>query len=203
MDVLIITGGIGSGKSEACRILREEFGCGIYSADERVKQLYDVHPTLLSDIEKLTAQSLRDDDGKFVPSKLSGLIFSDRNLLEKVEMLVFPALKDDFTEWSKPYEGDDFVVLESATVLEKPYFKGLGDKVIVVDAGMDIRMERASIRDGVPHERISARMQNQKMMNSISDGEMIPEVDAIVHNVGTLSDLRKNMISVVRDLYGK
>lgn len=203
MDVLIITGGIGSGKSEACRILKEEFGCGVYYADERVKQMYDIHHTLLGDIEKLTGQSLRDSEGKFVPSRLSALIFTDSQLLDKVEQLVFPALMEDFASWAKAYENDAFVVLESATVLEKPYFKGLGDKVIVVDANMETRMERASVRDGVPHERISARMKNQKMMNSISNGEFNPDVDVIVYNTGTLTDLRNSIVSAVRNLYGK
>ena len=203
MDVLIITGGIGSGKSEACRILKEEFGCGVYNADDRVKMMYDIHPTLLADIENLTGQSLRDDEGKFVPSRLSALIFTDSQLLDKVEQLVFPALKEDFATWAKTYENDVFVILESATVLEKPYFEGLGDKVIVVDANMETRMERASLRDGVSRERISARMTNQRMMNSISNGEFRPDVDVIVYNTGTLADLRNSMVSVVRNLYGK
>ena len=203
MDVLIITGGIGSGKSEACRILKEEFGCGVYNADDRVKMMYDIHPTLLADIENLAGQSLRDDEGKFVPSRLSALIFTDSQLLDKVEQLVFPALKEDFAMWAKTYENDAFVILESATVLEKPYFKGLGDKVIVVDANMETRMERASLRDGVSQERISARMTNQRMMNSISNGEFRPDVDLIVYNTGTLADLRNSMVSAVRNLYGK
>ena len=36
MEILVITGGIGSGKSEVCRILQELYGCGVYNADERV-----------------------------------------------------------------------------------------------------------------------------------------------------------------------
>ena len=36
MDILVVTGGIGSGKSEVCRILQKEFGCGLYNADQSV-----------------------------------------------------------------------------------------------------------------------------------------------------------------------
>ena len=96
MEILVVTGGIGSGKSEVCRILEEVYGCGVYNADERVKMLYDVHPSLLNDIETMLGDSMRDDEGRFVPARLSTRIFSDRSLLRRVESLVFPALMEDF-----------------------------------------------------------------------------------------------------------
>lgn len=202
MEILVITGGIGSGKSEVCRILQECYSCGVYNADERVKFLYDIHPTLLNDIETLTGDSLRDGEGRFVPSRLSARIFSDRRLLKEVEKLVFPALMDDFRSWAEGYADDRFVVFESATILEKPELKGFGDKVVLVDSLVETRLERACLRDSAPRESIYARMLNQKMMNSISDGEMKAEVDAVIHNLGTLSDLRYSTIRVIKELYG-
>ena len=60
MKVLVITGGIGSGKSEVCRIMHELGITAQYNADTRVKELYHRHPTLLSSIEnKLGARGLR------------------------------------------------------------------------------------------------------------------------------------------------
>ena len=202
MEILVVTGGIGSGKSEVCRILHEEFGCGVYDADRRVKQLYDVHPTLLKDIESMTGKGMRDEEGRFVPSRLSALIFSDRTILEAVERLVFPALKEDFSHWAKSHAEDDFVVLESATILEKPELAGFGDKVMVVDAPVSERLERASARDGVTRESICARMQNQRMMNSISEGGVEPDVDYIIRNTGSLEDLRCSTLRAVAELYG-
>lgn len=203
MEILVVTGGIGSGKTEVCRILSELFNCGVYNADERVKRLYDEHPSLLDSIEVLLGESLRDGDGRFVPSRLSARIFTDKNLLNKVEDLVFPALIDDFSSWSRNYADDTFVVFESATVLEKPQFKGFGDKVILVDSLVETRIERACARDSASRESIYARMLNQTMMNEVSDGKLIPDVDAVIHNYGSLSDLRLNLLRVVRTLYGE
>lgn len=202
MDILVVTGGIGSGKSEVCRILTDVYGCGVYNADERVKMLYDVHPTLLADIESMLGESMRDSGGKFVPARLSARIFSDRNLLKTVENLVFPALIDDFRDWAAGYGDDKFVVFESATILEKPQFEGFADKVILVDSLVETRLERACRRDSAPRESIYSRMLNQQMMNRISDGEIKPEVDAVIHNLGTLSDLRMNTVRVINELYG-
>lgn len=201
MEILVITGGIGSGKSEVCRILQELYGCGVYNADERVKLLYDIHPTLLDNIEKLTGESLRDDDGRFVPSRLSARIFADRKILLDVEVLVFPALIEDFHTWAKNYEDDRFVIFESATILEKPELAGFGDKVILVDSLFETRLERVCRRNSVPRESVYARMMNQKMMNGISCGEIEPEVDAVIHNLGTLSDLKYSVIRTIKELY--
>ena len=201
MEVLVVTGGIGSGKSEVCRILHDFYGCGVYNADERVKMLYDVHPTLLGDIEAMLGESMRDADGRFVPARLSARIFTDRSILKRVEALVFPALMDDFGRWAEPYSEDRFVVFESATVLEKPEFKGFGDKVILVDSLVETRLERACMRDGASRENIYARMLNQKMMNSISEGETDPEADAVISNLGSLSDLKLYTIRVINELY--
>ena len=201
MEILVITGGIGSGKSEVCRILQELYGCGVYNADERVKLLYDIHPTLLDNIEKLIGEGLRDDDGHFVPSRLSERIFADRKILRDVEGLVFPALIEDFHSWAKKYEDDRFVVFESATILEKPELAGFGDKVILVDSLFETRLERACRRNSVPRESVYARMMNQKMMNGISCGEIEPEVDAVIHNLGTLSDLKYCVIRTIKELY--
>ena len=41
---------------------------------------------------------------------------------------------------------------------------------------------------------------NQQMMNRISDGEIKPEVDAVIHNLGTLSDLKLNTVRVINEL---
>lgn len=202
MEVLVVTGGIGSGKSEVCKMLQRKYGCGLYNADQRVKLLYDRHRTLLADIENLLGESLRDDDGKFIPTRLSARIFSDKDLLSQVEELVFPALTEDFEEWSKDFAGDRFVVFESATILEKPQLKGFGDKIVLVDADIETRLERACARDSASKENISVRMQNQKLMNSISSGAALPEVDAVIRNDGTLDELQDTVVGVIEKLYG-
>jgi dephospho-CoA kinase len=37
MKVVVVTGGIGSGKTSACRFLADEYGWPVYSADDKVK----------------------------------------------------------------------------------------------------------------------------------------------------------------------
>lgn len=190
MKVLVVTGGIGSGKSEVCRLMAD-MGLDLqYDADRRVKMLYDVHPGLLADIESALGCGLRDADGKFVPSLLAERIFTDRDALNKVENLVFPALMADFETFCTDHPDRKIIVFESATILEKPQFHGFGDFVILVDAPFDLRLSRACSRDNKDKEAVMARMSNQTLMNSLSDGGSDPRIDAVIMNDGTKAELR-------------
>lgn len=201
MEVLVVTGGIGSGKTEVCRILREEYGCGVYDADSKVKELYHTHPTLLSDIEAALGIVLRDDDGRFTPRRLAEVIFSDTGSLNGLENILFPVLISDFDIWKKNYEADRFVVFESATILEKPQLRGLGDRLMIVDAPFDLRLSRACSRNGAAEEEVRARMRNQVLMNRISSGEGYDDADVIIRNTGSIDDLRRQTVDAIGRIF--
>ena len=201
MKILVITGGIGSGKSEVCRILAQKGLTVQYNADAKVKELYDTVPGLLESIEDRLGCCLRDEAGKFVPRCLAQRIFVDRQALETVESLVFPALMEDFLAFAGN-SGSPFVVFESATILEKPHFDGFGDKVILVDAPVSMRMERAYRRDGADREAVKARMANQKKMNALSEGATDPRIDAVIVNDGSIAILEQKIEIIMSDLFG-
>lgn len=201
MKILVITGGIGSGKSEVCRILAQKGLTVQYNADAKVKELYDTVPGLLESIEDRLGCCLRDEAGKFVPRCLAQRIFVDRQALETVESLVFPALMEDFLAFAGN-SGSPFVVFESATILEKPHFDGFGDRVILVDAPVSMRMERACRRDGADREAVKARMANQKKMNALSEGATDPRIDAVIVNDGSIAILEQKIEIMMSDLFG-
>lgn len=201
MRILIITGGIGSGKSEVCGILREMGMTAQYNADSRVKELYDRHPTLLDGIEEAVGSELRDSDGKFVPQRLSNIIFRRRDLRNYVESLVFPALIDDFRSFTDEHCGDEYVVFESATVLEKPVFDGLGDKTILVDAPYAVRLARACMRDDLSRDAVEARMACQPLMNALSEGYVDPRIDAVIMNDAGIEELKERTREVISHLF--
>lgn len=188
--VIVVTGGIGSGKSEVCRILKDMGFRAQYNADARAKALYEEHPALLADIEKSLGCILKDESGRFVPAKLAARIFTDPAALGVVEAHLFPVMMDDFRSFAGSC-GEDVVVFESATVLEKPQFEGFGDKVVLVDAPFETRLERACLRDGSDRDKVLARMRNQKLMNELSDGKKDPRIDLTIINDGTFGDLER------------
>lgn len=198
MKVLIVTGGIGSGKSTVCSMLTKDYGYPVYEADKRVKELYLEHPRLMADIEEALGETFCNEHGEFQPAKLAARIFSDNEDLLKVESLVFPVLMEDFDIWKANNADKNMLVLESATILEKPSLQGLGDLTMVVDAPLQLRIDRAVRRDDVPEEIVRKRVSNQTLMNEISEGHIPENNDFVIKNDGDIETLAERLKAFVK-----
>lgn len=205
MRTVALTGGIGSGKSEVCAILSQR-GIPVYDSDSAAKRLYDKDGTLVDSIDSAFNNRLRQPDGKLDRGKLASIVFSAPERLQTLESIIHPAVLKDFREWKACQEArfDDkevsevfcgqrpFCVLESAIILNKPEFLSLASKVVMVDAPLAIRVERAVARDNVPRDRILDRIATQKFD--------LAKVDAVIHNEGTKDMLRQETEKIFRGL---
>ena len=84
MKTLVVTGGIGSGKSTVCRYFASR-GIPVYDSDSRTRSLYDRCPELVSRIGEVLGCSVTGPDGRIDRRKLASVIFSDSSMLEKLE----------------------------------------------------------------------------------------------------------------------
>lgn len=188
MKTVFITGGIGSGKSEVCRYLTWQ-GVPVYDSDAETKALYDRDPALVSRLSDALGCPLRSADGRLDRRKLASLIFNDSAALATLEGIVHPAVLEDFLHWrdaqdDTPHYGSvSFVVMESALVLDKPLFRGVADRIILVEAPLELRIARAAARDGASPDAIRARIAAQSPTS-----QALP-VDAVISNTGTIDDL--------------
>ena len=74
--IIVLTGGMGSGKSAAAEIFNKVYGYPVYQADAAVKRLYLTDDNLLTDIESDAGRSFRDAQGAFSPSLMAEYIFT-------------------------------------------------------------------------------------------------------------------------------
>lgn len=130
MRTVLVTGAIGSGKSEACRYLQSK-GYPVYDSDSRTKALYDSVPDLKTRIEEALG----------VPFSQLGVIFRDEEKRRALEDIVYPLVISDFIAWRDACRSGT-VFLESALMLEKPQFDGLYDEVWLVRAPRAMRETR-------------------------------------------------------------
>lgn len=185
--VIAVTGGIGSGKSEACRILSES-GYPVYDSDSRVKQLYDTVPGLLSRIEMAFGTSLSTPDGRLDRKKLSGIVFCSEQELRKLESIIYPVLLEDFISWKSERPGT--VIFESAVILQKQQFVDLPDAVIEITAPQELRIERTALRDGLTISEIKDRIRNQ------NTSARYREPDFIIENYRDRECLKSEILSL-------
>lgn len=159
--LMLITGGIGSGKSYVSKVF-SAIGVPVYDTDDRTKALYTENAELLEKLKFLLGEQVVSD-GKLNREYMASRLFGNRELMDSLEQLVYPYLLEDIKMWKsgKCAEGVSFMILESAILLEKPIFKGCYDKVLTVRAPMELRICRAMARTNVSRESIVARISNQ------------------------------------------
>ncbi|MDR0712768.1 MAG: dephospho-CoA kinase [Bacteroidales bacterium] len=152
-----VTGGIGSGKTTVCGVF-EILGIPVYYADNRAKELMNTDRQLKTLLQEHFGTDLYRE-GTLNRSLLSALIFNDKKRLRMVNGWVHPAVARDFEDWccrqSAPY------VVEEAAILFESGLSSRFDKMILVTAPEDIRMERVCRRDATRAEFVKARMSHQ------------------------------------------
>lgn len=168
LPVLVITGGIGAGKSYVSRIF-ERKGIPVYDSDSRTKALYDTDEVLLASLCSIIGCDIVND-GVLDKALMASRIFSDKALLEEVEGVVFPSVIRDFMSWKSAFDGKvPFVIMESAIFLMKPILAPVADKVLYVDAPLDVRVSRVMDRDSVSADAVRTRIANQADMSGMAD----------------------------------
>ena len=199
MKTVILTGGIGSGKSAVCACLKAR-GVPVYDSDSRTKSLYDRDPALVGRLEAVLGVGLRTTEGRLDRRRLAGLIFSDPARKAAVEAVVHPAVLADFRRWKRwqrpkgwTYGPVPFVVLESAIILSCPVFDGIGDRTVLVDADEEVRLRRAVARDGSDPEEVLRRIRQQHFDLS--------RVDAVLRNDASLDALSAETDRVFLNLF--
>ena len=163
-----ITGGIGSGKSVVSDLLRLQ-GVPVYNADTASKSLLVTDEKLISSLKVLLGEDIYQG-GVLDKKRMASLIFSDKELLEKVNALIHPAVIADFERWANRQKAS-LLACESALIFESK-MNTLFDAVVMVYAPESVRLRRAMLRDTATEEQVKARIQNQlsdEVKKSISD----------------------------------
>lgn len=153
-----VTGGIGSGKTIVCRVFAS-FGVPVYNADKAAQLLSDTNTEIRNKLIALLGNNIYNEVGLNRPL-MSSLVFRDKRLLEEVNQIVHPYVKQDFIHWAAMHKGKDYVIQEAAILFESGSNK-LVDKCITVTAPLDIKMKRLLLRKGMTEQRIKEIMSNQ------------------------------------------
>lgn len=181
---ILVTGGIGSGKSMVCHFM-EQRGVPVYDSDTEAKQLYDRCPELVAEVAAKIGEEVLDGNGKIDRKALGAAVFSDPEKLKVLESIIHPAVYRDFDAFRSANADAPMVVFESAIILQRGIPEGFADEVVYVDAPLETRVARAAKRDGRPVEEIMKRVAAQP---SIAED---PRITRVMVNDGSLEDLER------------
>ena len=172
-----ITGGIGSGKSYVCKLLQQR-GINIYDCDQAAKRLIRTSPDIRRQLTMLIGPEAylgEDGQGGWILNKAvvaQFLLGSEANA-HAIDNIVHPAVFHDF-------ETSGMQWLESAILYESGMDK-LVNRVIVVTAPQEVRIQRVMQRDGISREKVLEWMSRQWSQDEIrqrADYEIINDGQA-------------------------
>lgn len=157
MNIVGLTGGIGSGKTTVA----EQFlklGIPVYIADDEAKNLMR-----RSKVIKRKLIALFGDEayfnGELNKPFLANMIFNDKTYLEKMNAIVHPRVSRHFKKWALKQEAP-YVIKEVAILFENGAQKAC-DFIITVTAPIEMRIKRLLKRDNTSESKIEAIMKNQ------------------------------------------
>lgn len=146
-----ITGGIGSGKSYICQQLKER-GFQVYDCDAAAKRLIHTSPEIKRKLTNLVGTDAYIE-GKLNKAAIAQFLLRSEASAKAIDNIVHPAVFQDFEESGMQW-------MESAIMYESGIYR-LVDKVIVVTAPQEVRIQRVMLRDHISRNEVLQWMQRQ------------------------------------------
>ncbi len=192
-----ITGGIGSGKSFVCKHLALH-GIEVYDCDAAAKRLIHTSPTIKKELTALIGPETYHD-GQFNKAVVARFLLQSEEHAKAIDAIVHPAVFRDFEESGMTW-------MESAIIYESGIYR-LVDKVIVVTAPLEVRIQRVMQRDHITREKVLQWMQRQLPQEEVvsrADYEIIndgkADIDDQLAHILEISEYRNIEISKYRNI---
>ncbi len=160
--IIGVTGGIGGGKSTFCRLLVEK-GELVYYTDKEGARIQEKNNEVVESIKKEFGEDIYNN-GILQRSKLASIVFSDTNKLQKLNQIVHPAVICDFQQWVNQHSNRKYLFMECAILFEAQFTENV-DKIVVVTASEEERIQRVMQRDNLSEKKVKERIDNQLSEN--------------------------------------
>lgn len=188
MRTIIITGGLGSGKSTAAERFAAK-GAVVVSADELAHEVLAPGSMTLAEVREAFGDVVIAADGSLDRAALAALAFASDEATARLNAIVHPAvylatlalLRDMGHLRSQP----PAVILDVPLLDEAPQLTELADLVVAIQAPEDVRLARAVVR-GMDPEDARARIARQA-----TDARRAALADVVVDNTGTMADFER------------
>ncbi|MBL7951028.1 MAG: dephospho-CoA kinase [Flavobacteriales bacterium] len=168
-----LTGGIGSGKTTVARVFRT-LGIPVFEADAEGRRVLSEDQGVIQAVAQRFGHGVLED-GRLDRAALAKIVFEDAGALKDLNAIVHPAVREGFQRWAGE-QRTPYVMMESAIMLESGSSK-LMDRVVLVTAPEELRIQRVVARDAVQPAQVKARMDSQ-----VSEEQRTTIAHHVIHN---------------------
>lgn len=161
MQVIGLTGGVGSGKSLAAELLRKISGAELLIADDLGHVAMEKDTVGYGRILDTFGHTILSGDGEIDRKKLGDMVFDDRERLMQLNQIVHPLVKEYLAGYIRERkERQGTIILENAIMFETGCDK-LCDQVWYVWVPKQMRIQRLQESRGYSREKCEAIMAQQ------------------------------------------
>lgn len=190
MKVIGITGGVGAGKSEILKYLKEAYGAIIIEADKVGHLLMKPGGACYYSIVEKFGSSILNGDQTIDRGKLGRIVFTEEALLKELNKIIHPRVKSHIiSEIAKEraYHRTNYFVVEAALLLEDHY-DVVCDELWYIHTAEDVRAKRLKEARGYDDEKILSICANQKSPEEFRAGCQV-----VIDNSGAFSETKKQI----------
>jgi len=177
-----LTGGIGSGKSTAGRVLAE-LGAVVIDTDLIARQLTLPGGAAIELIAREFGAELIAADGALDRTRMRDLVFADTSAKRRLEAILHPLIGVETERQAHAAPGTPALIFDVPLLVESGRWRSLVDKVLVVDCREATQVERVVQRSGWAPAAVQAVITQQA-----SRHQRRASADAVIFNDGIGTD---------------
>ena len=178
--VIAVTGGIGSGKSEVCKILHE-LGRTTVDCDALARQIAD-EPEVIAAVERLLGSDCVSN-GALNRANVRKKVFKDERLLKRYNDIFHERVRMRLNEVVEHADGDVFVEIAVIDAFEFDF-----DEIWLVKSRKNTRIDRVIKRDKVSATSVERIMSRQRYDVACT---------RVIRNDGTVEQLREQVLQAL------
>lgn len=179
--IIGITGGIGSGKSTVCNILKE-YNFEVIDADKVARDIVQKGSKTLDKLAEAFGKGILNQQGNLDRKKLGNIVFNNSEKLNILNNITHPEVAKELNKLIKEIPSKN-IALE-VVIPNKECFFDIVDTVWSVVSQKELRIKRIMQRNNISEEEAISRINSQK-----NDNYYIEIADHIIYN-------NKDIISV-------
>ena len=196
MKIIGITGGVGAGKTQVLSYIETHYRCRIIRADEAAHFLYEPGQECYQKLVGFLGQQILNKDNTIDKTKMAGIIFRDQKLLEGVNGIVHPAVKQYIIE-QIAYEREkgeaDYFFIEAALLIEEHYDQ-IVDELWYIHSDVAVREQRLA-----KSRHYSAQKTADIMRGQLSEAEFRKHCKVVISNNGDLDETYEQIKHIMGD----
>ena len=194
MFIIGLTGGIGSGKSAATKILKE-IGLKNIDLDEITHDLMKPGKIGYIEIKKEFGEKYIDINNAIDRKLLQNEIFSSLELKKRIESILHPIIFKECTKKLNKLKHEKYLVLVIPLLFETKTYTNLIDESLLIDCSFRTQIERVINRDDV-----SEALANKIIKNQMSRDRKLFLADKVILNDGNIHNLKVQLESYYKNL---